>query len=70
MKIIVVLGSYFPTYSAVGICAKNIVDELVSRGHDVWVLCNKTSKADVSLEIDGAKVRYYSTKEIERTISS
>lgn len=68
MKIIVVTGSYYPNYSAVGVCAKNIVDVLVKKGHDVWVLCNKTTIVDSPLTLDGAKIRYYTTREIEKRL--
>ena len=66
MKIVVVLGNYYPNYSAVGICAKNIVDVLIKRGHEVWVLCGKSSSNAQDLTLDGAKVRYYTTAERER----
>ena len=70
MNIIVLTGSYFPHYSAVGICAKNIVDELIHRGHRVWVICNITTLKDNNLEYEGASVRYYQTKEIALRIKS
>lgn len=41
MNIVVICGSYLPTPSAVGMCAKNIVDELTSRGHKVFVVAMK-----------------------------
>ena len=65
MNIVVITGSYYPNYSAVGVCAKNIVDELIHRGHRVWVLCNITTLGDKDLFFEGAKVRYYKTPEIE-----
>lgn len=68
MRVIVVLGSYYPNYSAVGFCAKKIVDIFVKKGYDVWVLCNKTSVLDCSITIDGARVRYYSTSFIEKRL--
>ena len=38
MKIVVFTGSYYPNYSAVGVCAKNIVDELFNS--DLKILQN------------------------------
>lgn len=43
MKIVVICGSYMPNYSAVGICAKNIVDEFIKQGHDVTVIAERTA---------------------------
>ena len=43
MKIVVICGSYMPNYSAVGICAKNIVDEFIKMGHDVTVIAERTA---------------------------
>lgn len=70
MNIVVITGSYYPNYSAVGVCAKNIVDELIHRGHQVWVICNVTSLKDANLEFEGAGVRYYQTKEIVLRLKS
>jgi len=42
MHIVVLCGSYAPNYSAVGICAKNIVDELLNLKHEVTVLAEKS----------------------------
>lgn len=42
MKIVVICGSYMPNYSAVGICAKNIVDEFMRMGHEVYVIAERT----------------------------
>lgn len=43
MKIVVMCGSYMPNYSAVGICAKNIVDEFLRMGHEVYVIAERTA---------------------------
>lgn len=43
MKIVVICGSYMPNYSAVGICAKNIVDEFLRKSHEVYVIADRTS---------------------------
>lgn len=43
MKIVVICGSYMPNYSAVGICAKNVVNEFVKLGHDVTVVAERTT---------------------------
>lgn len=42
MKIVVICGSYMPNYSAVGICAKNIVNEFLRMGHKVYVIAERT----------------------------
>lgn len=42
MNIVVLVGSYYPNYSAVGICARNIVGDLMARGHNLTVVANKT----------------------------
>ena len=43
MNIVVLVGSYYPNYSAVGVCASNIVRELIARGHNLTVIANKTN---------------------------
>jgi glycosyltransferase involved in cell wall biosynthesis len=43
--IVILVGSYYPNYSAVGICAKNVVDELKKEVH-VSVIAQKTTYSD------------------------
>ena len=43
MRIVVIVGSYAPNYSAVGVCAKNIVDEFTNLGHDVFVIAEEST---------------------------
>ena len=39
--IVVLVGSYYPNFSAVGICARNVVDELKKEA-DISVISQKT----------------------------
>jgi hypothetical protein len=43
--IVILVGSYYPNYSAVGICAKNVVNELKKEVH-VSVIAQKTTYSD------------------------
>ena len=57
-----VLGSYHPNYSAVGICVKNIVDE-ISQRNKVSVVCFKNSYAQLDEQIiDNNKTYRVSSK--------
>lgn len=69
MRILIVTGSYYPNYSAVGVCAKNIADALIKRGHEVDVLANKTRIEDIPILLDGSSVYYYSTIEIDKRLT-
>jgi hypothetical protein len=48
--IVFVLGSYHPSYSAIGICVKNIVNE-ISKKNQVSVICNKNTYTQLDKEI-------------------
>lgn len=63
MNIIAVCGSYVPRPSAVGVCAKNVVEELHHRGHTVTIICerNATYVRHTTEEIDGTSIKHIST---------
>ncbi|WP_065219911.1 MULTISPECIES: glycosyltransferase family protein [Butyricimonas] len=63
MKIVVICGSYMPDYSAVGICAKNIVDEFVKQGYDVTVIAERT--ASPIMETHAEEIRHITTPLLE-----
>lgn len=55
-KIVIIVGSYFPYPSAVGVCASNIAKEL-SNEFDVSIVCVKTSNNQPDFEvIDGCNI--------------
>lgn len=67
MNIVVLVGSYYPNYSAVGICARNIVDILKSK-HKVTVVANKKTMMDTDFRIDGVDLKYISSRIIDYQI--
>lgn len=56
MRIVVLLGRYYPSYSANGRCAKNIVDVLLKE-HDVTVISRRWSDSPSSSEEAGLEER-------------
>lgn len=57
-----VLGSYHPNYSAVGVCVKNIVDE-IKKNNKVTVVCYKTTFNQLETEcFEGVKIVRVSSK--------
>lgn len=50
MNIIIILGGYYPYYSAVGKCAGNIADEL-SKENQITVICKKRFTKEKNVEI-------------------
>ena len=40
MRILYILGDYKPDMSANGVCSNNVINQLISEGHEVTVLCN------------------------------
>lgn len=43
MHIVIIVGSYYPNYSAVGNCAKNFSEALERMGHSVTIVSQRTS---------------------------
>lgn len=41
-RIVFIVGSYYPNYSAVGRCQGNLADEMVKQGYDVTVIAMRT----------------------------
>lgn len=60
MKILIVLGTYFPNASANGICVRQIVKELELTGIEVTILSNRNKVKDSPDYVDGTQV--YSVK--------
>ena len=56
MKILFILGMYYPRYSANGLCCKNIVDECVANGWKVSCVVNAFNGNETPYELDGAKI--------------
>lgn len=46
MHITILIGNYYPNYSAVGNCAKNFSEALERMGHDVTIVSQRTSLAE------------------------
>ncbi|MFK2398020.1 hypothetical protein ACIXMQ_04790 [Bacteroides fragilis] len=60
--IVVLVGSYYPNFSAVGICARNVVDELKKEA-DISVISQKTDINEKDEEeYDGYRIIRNSTK--------
>ena len=68
MKIVVICGSYMPNYSAVGICAKNVVNEFVKLGHDVTVIAERTAIPITESHIE--EIRHISSLYLDLYFSS
>lgn len=49
-NVVIMVGSYFPYYSAVGRCMGNIAEELVCRGYEVTVISQKTDLNEPDIE--------------------
>jgi glycosyltransferase involved in cell wall biosynthesis len=56
MKILILMGSYFPKPSANGICAQQIVNKLRDQGFDVTVVATKTLGLSEFEIIDGVEI--------------
>ena len=56
MRVVVLLGRYYPSYSANGSCAKNIVDVLLEN-HDVTVISRRWPDSPAASEEAGLKER-------------
>ncbi|MDN0069459.1 hypothetical protein [Collinsella ihumii] len=54
MRVVILLGRYYPSYSANGRCAKNIVDVLLEE-HDVTVISRRWSDSPASSEEVGLR---------------
>lgn len=55
-NIVVILGSYHPNYSAVGVCVKNVIDKL-KKENAVTVICEKqNSNQEVYEEFEGYRI--------------
>lgn len=48
MHIVIIVGDYYPNYSAVGNCAKNFSEALEHLGQDVTIVCQRTSLEEKS----------------------
>ena len=56
MKILFLLGMYYPKYSANGLCCKNVIDECVRCGLEVICIVNSYNGNKSDFELDGAKI--------------
>ena len=56
MRVLFLIGSYYPYYSANGLCVKNVIDECVSRGIEVTCIADAVDGYKDESVIDGAKV--------------
>jgi len=57
MKLLILLGNYWPKMYANGICTNEVIKELVKRGHEIHVLCYSDSKMHkYEEEVNGIKL--------------
>jgi glycosyltransferase involved in cell wall biosynthesis len=60
--IVFILGSYHPNFQAVGICVRNVINEL-KRNNEISIICQKTQlNEEVTEEFDGTKIIRTETK--------
>lgn len=55
-KILFIIGAYYPNYSANGLCCKNVIDECVKRGYDVYCIANATKLKSKFYVHDGVEI--------------
>lgn len=53
-NILILCSAYFESTSANGVCAKNMAEEFVSNGHNVWVIA--TSQKSITKAVNGVMV--------------
>lgn len=56
MKVLFLLGMYYPRYSANGLCCKNVIDACVEKGWEVSCIVNSYMGDFNPYELDGAKI--------------
>ena len=60
--IVFVLGSYFPNFQAVGLCVKNVIDELKDK-HEITIVCQKVKYNEKRSEyFEGTMIERIQTK--------
>ncbi len=67
-NILIICSEYGEIYDANGICIKNVVNELIRRKNNVYIIAQGRDNVKIAKEINGAKVYYIKFKNITNIV--